>query len=130
MNKYDDMIKMQYRGVKNHRHMTLEERAIQFAPFAALNGFKEEIENASRIREDRVYLEEDAIKNIDEKLKYLKNNLMKKVKITYFSQIYNEKGVYKTIIGIIKNIDEINQYIVFENNVRINFTDIFELNVL
>lgn len=38
MDNYNDIINLPYRGVKKHPHMSMEERAAQFAPFAALTG--------------------------------------------------------------------------------------------
>lgn len=44
MNKnYDDIINLKYIKSKRHKHMSLTDRAAQFAPFAALTGHKEAI---------------------------------------------------------------------------------------
>lgn len=46
--EYDDIIDMPHHVSKTHRQMTMGERAAQFAPFAALTGFEEKIEDATR----------------------------------------------------------------------------------
>lgn len=41
------MINHHYRGVMWHKHLSKEQRAAQFMPFAALNGYGEKIQNAT-----------------------------------------------------------------------------------
>lgn len=45
---YEDIENLEYEGVKKHRKMSMESRAAQFAPFAALNGHDEAIEETAR----------------------------------------------------------------------------------
>lgn len=45
--KYDDMIGFPHHQSKERPHMSLHDRAAQFAPFAALSGYKEAIEEAT-----------------------------------------------------------------------------------
>ena len=42
--KYTDIITLPAHKSETHEHMTGEHRAAQFAPFAALTGFEEKIE--------------------------------------------------------------------------------------
>ena len=46
--KYDDIIELPHWDPKNHPRMSLEDRAAQFAPFAALTGFGDVIDDTSR----------------------------------------------------------------------------------
>ena len=48
MGKYKNIINLPHHVSKKHPHMSMEERAAQFAPFAALTGFEEEIEKANK----------------------------------------------------------------------------------
>ena len=48
---YDDIIGLQHPTSRRHKPMPLSERAAQFAPFAALKGFDEEID---RTREEEM----------------------------------------------------------------------------
>lgn len=48
MNNYDDIIDYPYSGIKTRQPMPLESRAAQFAPFAALHGHEEAIEETAR----------------------------------------------------------------------------------
>ncbi len=45
---YDDIINLPHHVSSKHPHMSMEKRAAQFAPFAALTGYKEVIENTNR----------------------------------------------------------------------------------
>ncbi len=54
---YEDIINLPHHESKKHPRMSLSERAIQFAPFAALNGFEESIETAKR--KTAIVVEED-----------------------------------------------------------------------
>ena len=51
-NNYDDIIDLPHHRSQKHPHMTKEERAAQFSPFAALKGFDEQIENAAKVCEE------------------------------------------------------------------------------
>ena len=44
MNKYEDIINLPHYEPKYHSRMSIDKRAGQFAPFAALTGYDEEIE--------------------------------------------------------------------------------------
>ncbi len=51
--EYGDIIDLPHHRSLNREHMSMEERAAQFAPFAALTGFEEMIE------EQRAVIDED-----------------------------------------------------------------------
>lgn len=46
--KYDDIIELPHHQSSVRAHMPLADRAAQFAPFAALNGYGEAIRKAER----------------------------------------------------------------------------------
>ena len=47
--KYDDIIEMEHHISKKHPQMSLYARSAQFAPFAALTGYEENIKETSSI---------------------------------------------------------------------------------
>lgn len=47
--KYDDIINLPHHVSKKHPQMSLEARSAQFAPFAALTGYDDLIEETVRI---------------------------------------------------------------------------------
>lgn len=54
MGKYDDIINLPHYQSKERAHMTEENRAAQFAPFAALNGYNDEVEKAQRLADEKI----------------------------------------------------------------------------
>lgn len=46
--KYDDIINCMHHVSKKHKQMSLENRSAQFAPFAALEGYHEEINKIAK----------------------------------------------------------------------------------
>ena len=48
---YEDMLYMDHHVSQKHPHMSIEDRAAQFSPFAALNGHEEAIEETARLTE-------------------------------------------------------------------------------
>jgi len=46
-NNYDDIINLPHHVSKRHPQMSMQNRAAQFAPFAALTGYEEAIDEAS-----------------------------------------------------------------------------------
>lgn len=53
-NDYDDIIELPHHVSARHPRMSMEERAAQFSPFAALTGFGEAVEETARIVEESV----------------------------------------------------------------------------
>lgn len=53
--KYSDIIDMPHHRSKTRKHMTMAERAAQFAPFAALKGYDEEIEASNTVVDNSAY---------------------------------------------------------------------------
>lgn len=69
--RYDDMLAMEHHVSKNHRQMPRIDRAAQFAPFAALTGYNESINEASRKPEPRIELSETQIEELNERIAVL-----------------------------------------------------------
>ncbi len=51
---YEDIIELEHHKSENYPWMTDEDRAAQFAPFAALTGFDEVIRETTRRHEQKV----------------------------------------------------------------------------
>ncbi len=82
--KYDDIIDLPHHVSSDRPHMALEERAKQFAPFAALKGYEEAIREKQKVKEDEVLLTDYSKAIIDGKLKGLSKGM--EVEITYFDR--------------------------------------------
>jgi hypothetical protein len=53
MGEYDDIINMPHHVSKKHKPLSMEQRAAQFAPFAALTGYGDAINETARISEEK-----------------------------------------------------------------------------
>ena len=51
MGKYDDIINLPHHVSKKHPRLSMEQRAAQFAPFAALTGYDEQIKEIAKLIE-------------------------------------------------------------------------------
>lgn len=130
MGKYDDIINLPHHISKKHPRLSIEQRAAQFAPFAALTGLSDEIKETARITESRIELDEDEKLKINYILQKIKNKVFEKpqVAITYFvPDLKKIGGEYKTKIGNIRRIDEDNQLIIFEDKTKISIKEIIEI---
>ena len=52
--KYGDILNLPHHVSETHPPMPTADRAAQFTPFAALNGYKEAIEETERIAEEKI----------------------------------------------------------------------------
>ena len=130
--RYDDIINLPHYQSTKRAHMSLEDRAAQFASFAALTGHEEAIEETARLTEKKIVLDEVAKEAISMKLFEISRNLDKKwnVSITYFKpDRFKEGGAYLTDIGVVKKIDEVEKIIVMDNGMRIEIEGIIGVEI-
>lgn len=129
MNNYDDIINLN-RPISKYKHMTIEERSAQFAPFAALVGYDNAVKETARLTENKIELNDEQQDMLNFKLRYLYDNINNKneVTITYFVKD-NKKvgGKYINTTGIIKQIDPVQENIKLNNNVIIYMNDIINI---
>ncbi len=130
MEKYDDIINLPHHVSTKHQRLSMEQRAAQFAPFAALTGYGDAIKETVRITEDRIELDDEEKIKLDNKLKKIQNNISNKPKVivTYFvPDIRKSGGEYLTKVGNLKKIDEYNQLLVLDDKTEIPIKEIIEI---
>ncbi len=54
MGKYDDIINLPHHISKKHPRLSMEQRAAQFAPFAALTGYGDAIKETIKLNEEKL----------------------------------------------------------------------------
>lgn len=127
---YDDIINLQYRPSSKHPHMSLYDRAAQFAPFAALTGHNAAIKESARLTEQKLELDEDALWILSEKLSIVQARLQDKpeVQITYFKADDKKSGgAYITQSGFITKVNVYERFLVMNDGIRLNFDDIYDI---
>ena len=102
MRNYEDIQNHKRYQLKHHTPMSLESRAAQFAPFAALVGYDEEIGEAARSTDGREELSEDAIDALNQAFQKLLEHEEERplVMVTYFQpDAKKDGGRYMTYTG-------------------------------
>lgn len=135
MGRYDDIIDLPYKKSKRHAHMSMHDRAAQFAPFAALTGYGEAVEETARFTEAKIELAEDRIVEINEVLTKLKKTLDKplgevKVELDFFVQDkLKQGGKYLLYKGTVDKLDEHEKRLRLGTGIWINIEDIFDIKL-
>ena len=130
---YDDIINLPHFVSKDRKHMSNHDRAAQFAPFAALTGYDDEIKECARRTYKKRYLQDNQIDTINTKLQIISNNINNnpKIKIKYFINDTQKKGgSYKIEEKSVKKIDEIFKKIIFTDNSYILIANIIDINII
>ena len=110
--------------------MPLIDRAAQFAPFAALTGYGDAIDETARITDIRPDLDEQQLAELNERLLQIMAKPNAVVRITYF--IPDEKkegGRYEQAVGVIKKIDEYRVEIRMDNDIKIPLSDVLSIDI-
>lgn len=133
MGKYDDIINLPHHVSKTRPKMPLEQRSAQFAPFAALTGYEDEILETGRLTIDRIELNEEAKQLLDRTLQAIANKISTQpaVTITYFvPDTKKDGGAYVTVSGNIKKIDKYKNIIVLTDKTSIPINNIIDMDIL
>ena len=113
---YDDIIQLPHHVSSVHPPMSLHDRAAQFSPFAALTGHEDAIQETARLTDSFIELDEDKKGQLDEQFRFIREHLGQKpeCEIVYFRpDAKKDGGVYVTVRGRIKKIDEYSRQVVF-----------------
>ena len=105
--KREELYVMSHPEPKGHRRMSLQNRAAQFAPFAALNGYDEQIVEAERTTDPAMCVAEDLCEEIDRKLQLLfSDSRPERVEITFFiPDRLKNGGRYITACGCVTSVN-------------------------
>jgi len=131
MKKYEEIIDNEYIGVLLHPKMSIYDRAAQFAPFSALTGFENAIEETGRLTDRKIELDENEKEELDKKMRFLLNNLSKNIVCKFIYFVKDEKkqgGKYIEVEGIVKKLDRENNAIILKSGKKLMIENI--LNVL
>ena len=128
--KYEDMLYMNPPVSKTHRKMSIQDRAAQFMPFAALTGYEDLIRESSRITQSRIELSETEIEELKHKLEILHRHEIEKplIKVQYFvHDLKKSGGSYQMVEKYLHRIDDIEKKIIFKDRTTIQFEEIISI---
>ena len=134
MKKYRDIITLPHHVSQTRTQMPAISRAAQFAPFAALTGYEDVIEETARTTAEKIELSEEMQEIVDLKLQMLVKSVCERprerpeIKITYFvADELKSGGGYETAAGSVKRVDEIARTVVFTDGRSIPISDIYSI---
>ena len=130
---YLDIISKKHPTSNKHPRMSNMNRAAQFAPFAALTGYEESIEETARLTDRKIELSEYEIEDLNTKLNFIQEHIKDRPKVTiiYFQpDERKDGGAYFSISGKVRRIDEVNKIIVFDAERDLDIEAIIDLKIL
>ncbi len=128
---YDDIINLPHHVSKTHPQMTVSDRAAQFSPFAALNGYDAAIKETARLTDERVKLDEYMKEVLSDRLQILADRIKEhpEIVIIYFQPDAKKKGgAYVTAVGTVKKIDEYERIVVMTDGTLIPIDEIISID--
>ena len=129
--EYDDILNMPYPNPEIEKDFPDKIlRSAQFAPFAALTGHDEAIEETARLTDSKVELDEYQKAELNDKIQIINNSdIDEEVSITYFVPDKKKSGgAYITKRGIVLKVREYEKDIVMDDGTEIPIDDIIEIN--
>lgn len=130
MSNYDDIIHLPHYRSKNRGHMSMQDRAAQFSPFAALTGFEAAIKETDRLTDHRPELIDYGKIQLDQMLSLLRDQLSQCpfVSVTFFIPDDRKSGGRcETISGHLQKIDLYKQVLTLTDTGDIPLADILRI---
>ena len=130
--KYDDIINLPHHVSAKRPQMSRSARAAQFAPFAALVGLDDEMEETARLTDAKPELEEAEKEKINRVLLEIRNNPQKEtvVELTFFRPDgRKDGGAIITRPCTVRRIDEIERKLILSDRSEIEFDNILSIKI-
>lgn len=131
MGRYDDIINLQHHVSATRKPMSMESRAAQFAPFAALTGHGDAINETARLTSERIELSPDEQRELSMQLNFLIENISLHPIVTFTlfqADPLKSGGKYVRITGVIKKYVEYDNIVVLLDNQTIRIADIIAID--
>ena len=129
---YDDMLDLPHHVSEKHAHMSLENRAAQFSPFAALTGYDDAVSETARLTQERVELDEQEKLQIGQVLYAILEAIDQKplVQAAFFVPDGRKSGgSYQRARGRAVRVDEQEGLLILEDGTQIPFPDLTALSL-
>lgn len=103
--KYSDIINLPHHVSKKHLPMPMIKRAAQFAPFAALTGYDDAVEETARLTDEMIILSEEQMEELNQMIHLaIKEKCM--VRIEYFEPDKKKTGgSFRELTGRIRKVE-------------------------
>ena len=110
--------------------MSIEDRAAQFSPFAAVVGYDDAVEETARYTDSMIELSEDEVVLLNGALARLREFIDEKpqIRVTYFvPDAKKDGGEYVSKTGIVKRIDEYENVLIFSDGDKVAVSSIIKV---
>jgi len=127
---YEDIINLPHYVSLKHPQMSMDARASQFAPFAALTGYDDEIKETARLTDKRIEIDDGLKVVLNSKLQIIQENIKNNPEVTFTYFVYDKKktgGKYITKMGIVKKININQQYILLMDKTKIPINEVINI---
>ncbi len=127
MSKYDDIIHLKYCGSTSPKRLSMEARAAQFAPFAALTGHNSAIAETARLTSEQVELSADEQNILSRRLNLALSliDVHHVLTVTYFvHDNLKDGGKYVKTHGYITGYTQHDNILTLSDGSKINVMDI------
>lgn len=128
--QYDDIINLPHHVSPTRPQMSMQDRAAQFSPFAALTGYDSAVKETARLTDQRINLDEYEIEALNARIQLIAEYLEDKpeVSITFFKPDERKNGgAYVTATGVVKKIDEYERIILMQGGEKIPMNEVIEI---
>lgn len=112
--------------------MSKSDRAAQFAPYSALSGYEDAVEETARLTNEKIELDEYEKERINATLIALHSAPADtKISITFFRpDRYKSGGAYVTVTGELSYVNDVKRELVLIGGYRVIIDEISELKIL
>ena len=131
MDKYKDIINLPHKQSTKRPHMSLLDRAAQFAPFAALTGYDDAVKETARLTNEKIELSEENLNVLNMKYQILVDRLDEEHEVifTYFIPDRNKSGgAYIDKRGVVKKVDDYERLITLFDGTKIPMDDVLAID--
>lgn len=129
--EYTDIFLLPHHVSKTRPKMSMEDRAAQFSPFAALTGYDDAVQEKARLTDERIELDEDTKAFLDRKQAFLLEVIDEQpdISVTYFVPDQKKSGgAYVTVTGKLKRFDEYERQLIFTDGRKIPVDEIANID--
>ena len=130
LDNYEDIINLPHHTSLNHPRMSMEKRASQFSPFAALTGYEDLVKESARLTDKKIDLDDGVKQILNNKLQIINQNINNKIEVTFTYFVpdkFKSGGKYIDYTGTIKKIDNYNNLIIMDDMTKISITEIINI---
>jgi hypothetical protein len=124
--RYDAIMAAPRHVSRAHLPMPREDRAAQFAPFAALTGYHKLLAETASHYQRKHYLNQAEKKAIEKQVAEMQDHLPLEVKLEYFD---GQSGYYQEYSGELRHIDRDRHKLVFTDGLAVAVANLRKIRV-